>query len=164
MRGWAAVMAEPLPSAGARVWRFRSREDASTPPDPGFCAAAPFLPNLRLGAALWEEDVYGERRAGRATACARITDPTFAPGTRLPFHAVFHLPEGRVTATGESTVVSNDVPVAGVVMAVCHLKVVEAPAGFSGGVACSLSVFNPAGVSGYATGSQWTLQLFEAIA
>lgn len=162
MRGWAAVMAEPLPSAGARVWRFRSQEDASTPPDPGFCASAPFLPNLRLGATLWEEDGYGERRAGRATACARITDPTFPPGARLPFHAVFHLPEGRVVATGEATVVSNDVPVAGVVMAVCHLKVVEAPAGYSGGVACSLSVFNPAGVPGYATGSEWTVRLFEA--
>ncbi|HEX6902336.1 MAG TPA: hypothetical protein VF789_21640 [Thermoanaerobaculia bacterium] len=155
-----AAMAEPLPET-ARTWRFRSQEDPSAPPDPAVCAAAPFLPNLRLGATLWEEDGYGERRAGTATACARIKDPAFPPGARLPFHVVFHLPEGRVTATGEATVISNDVPVLGVILAVCHLKVVEAPAGFSGGAASSLSVFNPAGVPGIATGSEWTVRLFE---
>lgn len=142
-----------------RTCRFRSQEDPSAPPDPAVCAAAPFEPNLRLGATLWSDS--GER-VGIATACARITDPALPPDTRLPFHAVFHLPEGAVTASGECTVVSNDVPVAGLVLAACHLRVLAAPPGFSGGAAVSLSVFNPAGLEGYATGSDWTVTLFEA--
>lgn len=35
--------------------------------------------------------------------------PGFPPGSRLPFRTVFDLPEGRLTATGEATVVSKDV-------------------------------------------------------
>jgi hypothetical protein len=143
-----------------RIYRFRSREDASAPPEPAVCAAAPFEPNIRLGATLWADTAEDGERIGVATACARATDPAFAPGARLPFHAVFHLPEGSVTATGDCTVVSNDVPVSGLVLAACHLRVVDAPDGFAGGVATSLSVFNPAGLTGFATGSFWTLLLF----
>jgi hypothetical protein len=139
-----------------RTWRFRSEEDPSTPPDPAICAAAPFEPNLRLGAVLWD----GERRVGTATACVRVTDPRFPPGSRVPFHAVFHLPEGPVTATGDATVVSNDMPVPGLVLAACHLRVMGAPHGFAGGAATSLSVFNPGKVEGFATGSEWTVALF----
>lgn len=148
----------------ARLYRFRSEEDPSSPPDPAVCAAAPFDPNVRLGATLWadggdsEDD---ETRFGTATACTRVTDPAFPPGTRLPFHAVFDLPEGRVTASGDATVVSNDVPVPGLVLAACHLRVIEAPPGFTGGVATSLSVFNPAGLTGFNTGSFWTILLFD---
>lgn len=118
--------------------------------------------DLRLGATLWAEDgACGERRIGTATACAQVTDPGFPPGSRLPFHAVFDLPEGRVTATGEATVVSNDVPVQGLVLAACHLRVVDAPPGLSGGAATSLSVFDPGGRAGYSTGSFWTVGAFE---
>lgn len=153
----------------ARLYRFRSEEDPSTPPDPAVCAAAPFDPNVRLGAMLWadgggsdgEEMEEGEETwFGTATACTRVTDPAFPPGTRLPFYAVFDLPEGRVTASGDATVVSNDVPVAGLVLAACHLLVIEAPPGFTGGAATSLSVFNPAGLTGFNTGSFWTILLF----
>lgn len=152
----------------ARLYRFRSEEDTSTPPDPEVCAAAPFDPNVRLGAALWadgggvdEDSEEDEAWFGTATACTRVIDPAFPPGTRLPFYAVFDLPDGRVTASGDATVVSNDVPVAGLVLAACHLRVIEAPPGFSGGVATSLSVFNPAGLTGFNTGSFWTILLFD---
>ncbi len=155
----------------ARLYRFRSEEDPSTPPDPAVCAAAPFDPNVRLGATLWadgggpdgeaDEEESEETWFGTATACTRVTDPAFTPGTRLPFYAVFDLPEGRVTASGDATVVSNDVPVAGLVLAACHLRVIEAPPGFTGGVASSLSVFNPAGLTGFNTGSFWTILLFD---
>lgn len=147
-----------------RVYRFRSEEDPSTPPDPAVCTAAPFEPNIRLGATLWADGGgpgEEEQRFGTATACARATDPAFPPGARLPFYAVFDLPEGRVTASGDCTLVSNDVPTAGLVLAACHLRVVEAPEGFSGGAATSLSMFNPAGLAGFNTGSFWTVLLFE---
>lgn len=153
----------------ARLYRFRSEEDPSSPPNPAVCAAAPFDPNVRLGAILWADgdsnekgkDEDEETRFGRATACTRVTDPAFPPGTRLPFYAVFDLPEGRVTARGDATVVSNDVPVPGLVLAACHLRVIEAPPGFTSGVATSLSVFNPAGLTGFNTGSFWTILLFD---
>lgn len=155
----------------ARLYRFRSEEDPSSPPDQAVCAAAPFDPNVRLGATLWadgdgpegesEDEESEEVRFGTATACTRVTDPAFPPGTRLPFYAVFDLPEGRVTASGDATVVSNDVPVPGLVLAACHLRVIEAPPGFSGGAATSLSVFNPAGLTGFNTGSFWTILLFD---
>ncbi|HYG64476.1 MAG TPA: hypothetical protein VEL74_17995 [Thermoanaerobaculia bacterium] len=145
-----------------KVYRFRSQEDPAAPPDPVVCAAAPFEPNIRLGATLWEGPAGSEQRIGIATACARATDPSFEPGARLPFHAVFHLPEGTVVATGECTVVSNDVPVPGLVLAACHLRVVGAPAGFAGGAATSLSVFNPRGLEGFATGSFWDVVLFPS--
>lgn len=132
-------------------------------PDPAVCAAAPFEPNLRLGAVLWDDRGDGPpRRLGTATACLRVTDPTFPPESRVPFHAVFHLPEGPVAASGDGTIVSNDVPVPGLVLAACHLRVVAAPRGFAGGAAVSLSVLNPAGLRGFATGSHWTLQLYAA--
>lgn len=154
----------------ARLYRFRSEEDSSVPPDTEVFAAAPFDPNVRLVATLWadgggsdgeETEEDEETRFGTATACTRVTDPAFPPGTRLPFYAVFDLPDGRVTASGDATVVSNDVPVAGLVLAACHLRVIEAPPGFTGGVATSLSVFNPAGLTGFNTGSFWTILLFD---
>lgn len=51
-------------------------------------------------------------------------------------------------------------PLPGLVLAACHLRVVEAPPGFAGGAAASLSVFNPGKVQGFATGSEWTVALF----
>ena len=158
-----------VPVRGVRVYAFRSQEDASAPPDPAVVARAPFEANLRLGAVLWQHPARPDGRVpaehgirlGTATACACVRDATFAEGSRAPFYAVFDLPEGRVTAVGECTVVTNDVPVPGLVMAAASLRVVEAPAGFSGGVATSLSVFNPASLEGFNTGSFWTIQLYE---
>ena len=166
------ILTDSAPAAvrGVRVYQFRSQEDASSPPDPSVLAAVPFDATMRLGAVLWahvarpDGSLVAEtaHRVGVATACARLTDPSFTPGHREPFHAVFDLPEGRVVATGDVTVVSNDVPRPGLVLAACTLRVVEAPDGFSGGVATSLSVFNPMRLPGFNTGSFWTIQLYEA--
>ncbi|HEX2189790.1 MAG TPA: hypothetical protein VHG51_12865 [Longimicrobiaceae bacterium] len=147
----------------SRILRFRSQEDLSVALDPAVIAGAPFEPNLRLGALLWSTPEEGgePRRIGTATACARITDPAFTPDARFDFHVCFDLPEGTVTATGGCTLISNDLPVPGIVLAACHLWVVEAPAGFSGGAAASLSVFNPRRLPGYDTGSWWTVKLYE---
>ena len=156
-------MAEIRTNAG-RLLRFRSQEDPSVEPDAAVIAAAPFEPNLRLGALLWSVPGAGggsPQRIGTATACARITDPAFTPEARFDFHVRFDLPEGPVTATGGCTLISNDMPVRGIVLAACHLRVVEAPAGHVGGAAASLSIFNPGQVPGFSTGSYWTLQLYE---
>ena len=152
------------PTNAGRLLRFRSQEDPSVEPDESVIAAAPFEANLRLGALLWSVPGAGggsPQRIGTATACGRITDPAFTPDARFDFHVRFDLPEGPVTATGGCTLISNDLPVRGIVLAACHLRVVAAPPGCSGGAAASLSIFNPGRIPGFSTGSYWTLQLYE---
>ena len=151
------------------VLRFRSVEDADVTADPSVCAAAPFTANVVLGASLWSEAVRvsdgrvmndGVRRVGTATACIRITDPTFPPGLPQQFHAQFRTEEGVFDATGACTLLSNDVPAPGLVLGGCHLAIVDPPSYVVGGAVTSLSVFNPARLDGYATGSEWTLQYY----
>jgi len=171
-RGAAAVALSRAPTATATepaVFHFRSVEDPDFPPDPAVCAAAPFRSNVPLGASLWAEKTDNhdgrvvdntKRRIGTATACALITNPTFPPGLPQQFYAQFDVPAGRVTALGACTLVSNDVPRPGLVLAGCHLRVIDAPPEYSGGVVTSLSVFNPGRLANFNTGSEWTLQLY----
>ena len=152
-------------------FRFRSVEDAEFPPDPAVCAQAPFGVNVRLGASLWSEASnasegrvvnHDVKRVGSATACVRITNPAFPEGSRHEMYAQFDLPEGRIVAQGGCTITSNDVPRSGLVLAGCHLKVLEAPSWYAGGAVASLSTFNPARLAGFATGSEWLVQLYGA--
>ncbi|XXF77985.1 hypothetical protein P2318_33805 [Myxococcaceae bacterium GXIMD 01537] len=153
------------------VYRFRTQEEGGPAGDPDFCAAAPFTSNLRLDAGVYVPSKptrdgrvrrEGEVRVGTATACARLTDLTFPPGGTVDFYVRFVLPAGAFTARGACTLVSNDVPSKGLVLAGCALKVVSAPPGVAGGVVASTSVFNPGKLPGYATGSQWTLHVYES--
>jgi hypothetical protein len=165
-----AAAHSPAHGASPIVVRFRSEEDPAFPPDPAVCAAAPFAVNVRLGASLWAEASNASgavkastRRVGTATACVQITDPTFALGNPQRFYARFDLPEGRVTADGQCSAVSNDVPTPGLVLAGCFLRAVEYPDGYVGGAVTSLSIFNPANLPGFTTGSSWTVQLYRAV-
>lgn len=151
------------------VLRFRSVEDPAFPADRSVCAAAPFTTNVYLGASLWSEVTTissgrvvhdAVRRIGKATACVRITDPTFPPGLPQDFYARFDTPEGIYTALGACTLISNDVPASGLVLGGCHLRIVSGPQRSRGGAITSLSVFNPAQLPGYMTGSEWTVQTY----
>ncbi|MCP3104098.1 hypothetical protein LZ198_35030 [Myxococcus sp. K15C18031901] len=152
------------------MYQFRTQEDPTKPPDAAVCDAAPFVATVKLGASVYiplhrPQDgkvVYeGQRRAGTATACLRITDPTFPPGQQVPAHFRFNLPDGTFTATGACTLVSNDVPEPRLVLGGCALKLVEFPEGFKGGMVSSTSIFNPAKLPGYATGSFYTLHAYR---
>jgi len=151
------------------VVRFRSVEDPDFPADRSVCTGAGFTPNVYLGASLWSEAGTASsgrvvnnsvRRIGRATACVRITDPTFPANLPQQFYARFETPEGAFTAGGACTLVSNDVPQPGLVLAGCHLRIVDGPADMRGGVITSMSVFNPRQLPGYNTGSEWTIQFY----
>lgn len=153
----------------AVVLRFRSVEDPAFPADRSVCAESGFQTNVYLGASLWSEAATassgrvvnnGVRRIGSATACLRITDPTFPPGLPQLFYARFVTPEGTFTASGACTLISNDVPEPGLVLGGCHLRVVDGPADMRGGAITSLSSFNPRNLAGYATGSEWTVQFY----
>ncbi len=167
-----SVIVLGLPSAvlaGERVYQFRT-EEAPDAVDSSGCQSAPFEVNVRLPANIFmrevragggRKDTGGERREGRAFACTRITDPTFAEGSTADFYVRFELPEGHFTGLGRCTMVSREVPRPGVVLASCALKLTEFPKGYVGGFATSSSVFNPKGLPGYNTGSFWTLRVFE---
>lgn len=163
------VASSPQTGGEPVVMRFRSVEDPEFPADRAVCAAAPFTANVFLGASLWSEATKassgrvvnnGVRRVGTATACIRITDPTFPAGLPQQFHARFQTEEGTFTATGACTLISNDVPERGLVLGGCHLRVVDGPQEMRGGAITSLSVFNPRNLAGYATGSEWTVQFY----
>lgn len=153
------------------VLRFRSVEDPDFPADRNVCAQAGFGVNVFLGASLWSEANTassgrivnnGVKRIGSATACIRITDPTFPPGLPQQFYARFDTPEGIFTAKGACTLISNDAPEAGLVIGGCHLRVLDGPAEMRGGAITSLSIFNPRNLAGYATGSEWTVQFYPS--
>ncbi|WP_257449793.1 hypothetical protein [Archangium lipolyticum] len=155
-----SVLALGLPTvalAREQVLLFRTEEHPGAV-DPSGCQAAPFEVNVRLPANVLGTD--DGRPSGKALACARITDPTFAEGSTADFYVHFMLPEGNFTGLGRCTMVSNGVPRPGVVLTSCALKLTELPAGYVGGFATSSSVFNPKGLPGYNTGSFWTLRVF----
>ncbi len=157
--------------AADRTYIFRSVEDASTPPDPAVCAQAPFATNVQLGGSLWWQQtspVDGrvaprlQRRIGKATACVLLTDFTFPPGLDQNFYIQVDLPAGRFTAAGSCKLISNNVPVGGLVIGGCSLKLTSWPARFAGGAIASLSTLNPFRLPGFNTGSTYVLQAFEA--
>ncbi len=156
---------------GVRVYQFRTEEDPEVTGADAFCQAAPFPVNVKLNATEWSEktrSVDGRvvnkdvKRIGSALACAQLTNFAFPPGLQQNFYARFELPDGAYTALGTCTLISNDVPVAGLVLAGCTLKLTQMPAGVVGGAAVSLSVFNPRRLTGFNTGSQWTIQAYES--
>ncbi len=157
--------------AGEVMFQFRSEEDPKVVADPAAaCKVAPFEANVRLPASLYVPEKHsadgkvklaGQKKMGTGLACVRITDRTFAEGSQADMYARFELPEGRFVAVGKCTAVSNAVPRPGLVLIGCALKLTELPAGYVGGLATSASVFNPAGLPGFNTGSLWTLRVFE---
>jgi len=169
LEGTPGAHAGPQLTGAPVVVRFRSIEDPAFPADRSVCTDAGFTTNVFLGASLWSEATTASsgrivnnsvRRIGKATACARITDPTFPPSLPQLFYVRFETPEGAFTARGACTLVSNDVPQPGLVLAGCHLRIVDGPADMRGGVITSMSVFNPRQLPGYNTGSEWTIQFY----
>jgi hypothetical protein len=166
-----ALLAPVAALAQARVLQFRSAEDPASPPDPAVCAQAPFAPNLRIGGSLYTYETRGRsgevvnddeaRRIGKATACAQITNLAFPPGLAQNFFLQLTLGDGVYTASGTCTIISNDVPRGGLVLAGCNLRLVGAPEGVIGGAVTSLSTFNPFRLQGFATGSYWTAQIYD---
>lgn len=167
----AAVLTLSSPALAAEaMYQLRSEEDPKAVADSAAeCKVAPFEANVRLPASLYVPEPHlkdgkvkpgAQKKVGTGLACVRITDRAFPEGSQADMYARFELPEGRFTAVGKCTVVSNAVPRPGIVLAGCALKLTEFPAAYAGGLATSTSVFNPTGLPGFNTGSLWTLRAF----
>jgi len=167
-----------------RVYVFRSLDDPAVPYDPAVLQRAPWWNPawdpynppafvIPLGASLWTfttkdgrvvEDT--KKRIGTGTAVGLINDPSFTPfGSLAPFYFEFSLDgKGRkcrvnMAADGYAMVTSRNMPEAGIVLLGCNLAILPDPGqGILGGSAVSNSLFNPAGLSGYQTGSLWTVR------
>jgi hypothetical protein len=179
---WMVVIALALvlptaAGAGERVYQLRSLEDPTVASDLAFCQSAPFwVPEpgvtlVELPARLWvhrtrsvDGQVVNDSAVaiGTATGCVRLTNFLFPPGLDQDFSLKLNLPSGTYEALGQCTLISNNVPQAGLVLAGCHLRVTKAPAGIVGGSATSSSVFNPFRLTGFNTGSYWTLHVYDA--
>jgi len=153
---------------GQNTLVFRSLEDPNVFSHPKEC---PFpSANLFLGATLWsiETDARDSRvvdeavhQIGTAAACGLITTASL-----VPFYIEFTLNQGHhrsdtFVAVGACQVVSDNVPRSGIVLAGCALRVTQGPEGFLGGIATSMSIFNPLRLQGAGTGSFWTLRAYE---
>lgn len=151
-----------------RVLVVRTVDDPSVAPLPAGC---PFdAPNVRLGALVWSVEARASdaqvmnndvRQLGTASACGKITTP-LVPFVQVPFYLELNLSDGLFAAQGFCTIISNNVPRPGLILAGCTLTVVVAPAGVAGGSATSNSVFNPLHLAGFDTGSMWTLRLYQS--
>ncbi len=172
-RSAAALLAlvPALALAGERTLLLKTFEDPRFPADMAVCEAANYpLVNVVLGASVWSLQTRpsrGEvkndsvRFLGTATGCGMMTSAVpFTP--RQLFLIQFNLEEGTYLASGECDIVSVTVPVTGLLLAGCALRLVQMPEGVVGGFATSSSVFNPSGVPGFGTGSIWTLHLYTA--
>jgi len=163
----AAQGGPPAGEPGQHTLVFRSLEDPNVSSQPKEC---PFPgANLFLGATLSSiETDAGDSRVvneavhhiGTAAACGLITTAPL-----VPFYIEFALDHGHhggitFVAVGACQVVSNNVPRAGIALAGCALRVTQGPEGFLGGIATSMSIFNPLRLQGAGTGSFWTLRAY----
>jgi hypothetical protein len=164
----AVGLAVPVPAQGfgEELYVFRTMEDPEVQPNLAVCEAAPFEVNAILAASFWAIRTRSEdglmvnpdsRQIGTGTACLRVT--SLALDATAPISGEFVIGSRTVRATGSCLVESNDVPVPGLILANCSLRIDPAP-GVLGGSASSNSVFNPLRLPGFNTGSIWTVRLF----
>jgi len=156
--------------AGERVIQVRTVEDRRVIVGDEICAEAPFTSNVRLGAHAWSFQTRASDGAvvngminavGTAKACVRITDFKFTPFSTAQFYIRFSFGQEDYAGLGLCTVTSNNVPELGLVLAGCSLSLKDHASGADVGIAVSSSVFNPFRLSGYETGSYWTLKFYE---
>jgi len=159
------IMAAAQTAPPEQVAVYRTIEDPSVSSQPVACPYA--NANVFLGAVVRAvetratdgQDVSDRvAQIGTAAACARVT--SLAPGATAPFYIEWTLSDGNYRADGSCSVISNNVPVSGLVLAGCALKIIEAPAGVVGGSFTSNSIFNPFQLPGFNTGSVWTRRTY----
>ena len=100
------------------------------------------------------------RQIGVADACAYIVEG-LGVGASAPFYMEGNAGGLDMLAAGECSLVTDDIPVEGIILTGCTLKVDPDPdEGLLGGLATSNSVFNPFGIEGFNTGSFWTIHVY----
>lgn len=157
-----------LPAQGTpteQVAIYRTIEDPGVPSHPAGCPYADA--NVFLGAIVRAVETRAQdgqdvsdrvAQVGTASACAKVT--SLAPGATAPFYIEFNLDDGSYTANGTCTVTSSNVPVPGLILAGCALRILGAPEGVVGGSFTSNSIFNPFRLAGFNTGSVWTRRTY----
>jgi len=174
LRSAAALLAlvPALALAGERTILLKTFEIPLTAPVVEYCQRQGFDPlNIVLSARAWSfrtnaarGEVMNEtvRFLGDVIGCGSMDVPTKEYAPEQFFLIRFDLEDGRYVARGECDLVSQTVPVPGLLLVGCALRLVEMPEGVRGGFATSATIFNPFKVQGFDTGSVWTLHLYTA--
>lgn len=178
--GMGALLAPGVQAFDEEILVFRSVHDPAVPdPSVEWCrSVAPEgvpidqLPNaaiVRLGASLWSLQTRASdglvvkekiRKIGLANACGYLVEG-IGPGKSGPFYMEGNVGGFEFVAEGECTFTASGIPVPGIILTGCNLKVESDPAqGLVGGIATSNSVFNVGQVPGFQTGSFWTVHTY----
>lgn len=157
--------------SGERTFEIHTVDDPGIVIDDSVCASAAFTSNLKVGANAWTYETRtsdGEivkdltHKVGTVQACVLITDLNFTQSTIHPMYVQFDLKNGLYNGVGNCTVASNNVPLQGLILAGCTLRLMEQSSGNTVGSAIMSSAFNPFGLSGFAPGSSyWTLRFYS---
>ena len=110
------------------------------------------------------------RLVGTAAACAWVSgsqlfgtmpiDPT-QPLPSAPFYGEFAIGDLMLPAGGECLMTSNTIPIPYLGLVGCSMVIQpDEEQGLLGGNAASSSVFNPLGLTGFHTGSYWTVHIY----
>ena len=172
------------------VFQFRSQEVGNVVPDEVCERGAAMLniegrdlPGdtslVMLDAELWSNRTRASdgkvvnsetRLVGTAKACAWVSgselfgtmpiDPA-QPLPSAPFYGEFAIGDMFLPAGGECLITSNTIPVPYLGLVGCSMVIPPDPeTGLLGGNAASNSVFNPLDLTGFHTGSYWTVHIF----
>lgn len=177
-------------AAEETVYQFRSQEIGNVVPDAVCERGADLLDIegrdlpadttlVMLDAELWSNRTRASdgkvvnsetRLVGTAQACAWVSgsqlfgampiDPA-EPLPSAPFYGEFAIGDLVLPAGGECLITSNTIPVPYLGLVGCSMVVPPDPeTGLLGGNATSNSVFNPLGLTGFHTGSYWTVHIY----
>lgn len=157
---------------GEEVYVFKSTRRTVAPYlDPTACNGASFTPNVIAGARMTSmkyrqaDAMVGnpeQDEIGMGTLCFGIPDLTFPAFTPpIPVRGKVTINGFTVIVDGQCVVANQNYPAAGVHLLSCAIPVINPPAGYSGGLLTTNSVFNVAGVPGFSTGSILTLHLYQ---
>ncbi len=135
----------------------------------GYVCEAPFSPTVQFSSGAWLYETRGadgtivndsSHAVGVVRDCVQITDFSFTPFTVHPFYIRFELKDATYIGNGECVVISNNIPVTGLILVSCVAALTDAATGENVGSGVSSVSFNPFGLSGFDTGAYWTLRLF----
>lgn len=157
--------------SGEGTFEIHTVDDPSAIVDDSICASADFTPNLKVVANAWTYETRTSdgkvvqdltHKVGTLQACLLITDLSFTQSTIHPMYVEFDLKNGMYSGIGSCTIASNNVPLQGLILASCTMRLIEQSSGNTVGSAIMSSAFNPFGLSGFAPGeSYWTLRFYS---
>ncbi len=165
----SALNTVPEAYGNEKIIQFHSIIDPNLNTDGSVCMQAPFPPTVQFSSGAWIYETRGSdgtivnsssHVVGVVRDCVQITDFSFTPFSVHPFYIRFDLRDATYIGNGSCTVISNNVPVTGLILVSCVASLADFATGEPVGSGVSSVSFNPFGLPGFDTGAYWTLRLY----